>query len=442
MLNDSAWLPFNMKRMVYHRLVLIILWPVVFIPLMPWVSMALEPGEILILANKNTGEGVELARYYAKKRNIPDANLLLLSLPDDEMCRRDLYEKQIAVPVRAFLEAIKPSRRIRCLVLMYGMPLKVGPSEHFEAENDKASEAREGALKKRMEDRHGEDEAASPSVLAEELKDVRKRLDRLKITTDQRASVDSELSVVRHTDAPVGGWVENPFYLGFRSRSPAVSQEAVLMVSRLDGPTPASVKRIIDDSISVEKTGLSGTAYFDARWPMGQSPAASAYQIYDRSIHRAAQRVEKSGRMPVVIDEADALFQPGQCPDAALYCGWYSLATYVDAFSWQRGAVGFHIASSECTTLKKESSQVWCKRMIEKGVCATIGPVGEPYVQAFPLPELFFGFLTEGILSLAECYMVSLPFLSWKMVLVGDPLYRPFKKSQQPSPSFFPACAN
>jgi hypothetical protein len=66
--------------------------------------------------------------------------------------------------------------------------------------------------------------------------------------------------------------------------------------------------------------------------------------------------------------------------------------------------------------------------MIEKGACATLGPVGEPYVQAFPMPELFFGFLTEGVLSLAECYMVSLPFLSWKMVLIGDPLYRPFPR--------------
>jgi uncharacterized protein (TIGR03790 family) len=64
--------------------------------------------------------------------------------------------------------------------------------------------------------------------------------------------------------------------------------------------------------------------------------------------------------------------------------------------------------------------------MIEEGVCATVGPVAEPYVQAFPMPEVFFGFLSEGILSLAECYMVSLPFLSWKMVLIGDPLYHPF----------------
>ena len=49
------------------------------------------------------------------------------------------------------------------------------------------------------------------------------------------------------------------------------------------------------------------------------------------------------------------------------------------------------IASSECATLKQKGSQVWCKRMLEEGAAAVIGPVDEPYVQAFPVPEVFFG---------------------------------------------------
>ena len=123
---------------------------------------------------------------------------------------------------------------------------------------------------------------------------------------------------------------------------------------------------------------------------------------------------------------AEKLFQPGDCPDAALYCGWYSLGKYVDAFTWRKGAVAYHIASSECATLKQKGSQVWCKRMLEEGAAAVIGPVDEPYVQAFPVPEVFFGLLVEGSLTLAECYAAGTPWLSWRMVLIGDPLYRPF----------------
>ena len=115
--------------------------------------------------------------------------------------------------------------------------------------------------------------------------------------------------------------------------------------------------------------------------------------------------------MAVVLDEQERLFQPGEAPDAALYCGWYSLGKYVDAFTWAKGAVGFHAASSECTTLRNRTSTVWCKSMLEKGVAATLGPVAEPYLQSFPLPDVFFGCLTDGRLTLAECYAVSNPFL-------------------------------
>jgi len=55
--------------------------------------------------------------------------------------------------------------------------------------------------------------------------------------------------------------------------------------------------------------------------------------------------------------------------------------------------------------------------------------VGEPYVQAFPPPEIFFTLLLDGSYTLVETYFLSLPSLSWQMVLVGDPLYRPFSRA-------------
>ena len=203
-----------------------------------------------------------------------------------------------------------------------------------------------------------------------------------------------------------------------------------MLVSRLDGPSEKIVKRIIDDSLIVENEGLRGKAYFDAQWPDPERKEVTGAAFYDRAIHNAARLVEKSGRMPVVVDSQERLFQPGECPEAALYCGWYSLAHYVDAFTWVKGAVGFHIASQECETLRNKVSQTWCKMMLEKGVAATLGPVAEPYVQAFPIPDVFFGLLIDGRLTLAECYALSNPFWSWQMVLVGDPLYRPFKNSR------------
>lgn len=255
------------------------------------------------------------------------------------------------------------------------------------------------------------------------LNQVNKKIKQLKTSTDKAASLDSELMLVKKENYKLNFWLPNPFFLPWRSQKTAIDKSDVIMVSRLDGADASIVKRIVNDSIEAETKGLSGTAYFDARWKDPGQKKVSGYGLYDKSIHNAASRLEKEG-LTVVLDDEQELFQPGDCPNAALYCGWYSLAKYVGAFTWEKGAVGYHIASSECATLKGKNSHVWCKKMLDHGIAATIGPVGEPYVQSFPLPEIFFDFLAQGKLTLAESYLVSLPYLSWKQVLVGDPLYR------------------
>ncbi len=61
-------------------------------------------------------------------------------------------------------------------------------------------------------------------------------------------------------------WLPNPFFLPLRSQKTAIDKSEVIMVSRLDGADADIVKRIVNDSIEAETKGLSGTAYFDARW--------------------------------------------------------------------------------------------------------------------------------------------------------------------------------
>ena len=70
---------------------------------------------------------------------------------------------------------------------------------------------------------------------------------------------------------------------------------------------------------------------------------------------------------------------------------------------------------------------MWCPNLLKKGVCATLGPVSEPYTIGFPKPAEFFGLLATGEYTLVECYARSMLFCSWMTVLVGDPLYTPFK---------------
>ncbi|MFH0785973.1 MAG: TIGR03790 family protein [Pseudomonadota bacterium] len=368
-----------------------ILFAIGFCYLLEGSAYALDPDEILVVANSQMVGSEDLARHYMNKRKILSDRLLSLSVSTNEVISREEYQNAIMLPVRKEVKKIRQTGKVHCLVLFYGIPLKIAQpaSSHDQQQSEKKVES-------------------------------------------QRAAVDSEIALVLVDSYPLEGWLENPYFLGFQDRTTFLQKDAVLMVSRLDGPDAKTVYRIIDDALAAEKEGLQGKGYFDARWPLPKEKHLSGYALYDAAIHQAAQLVK--ARMPIVLDEREELFGPGGYDHAALYCGWYSLGHYINSFTWSRGAIGYHIASAECSTLKDTSSQVWCLKMLEKGVVATIGPVYEPYVQGFPLPDIFFGNLVEGYMSLGECFLVSLPHLSWQMVLVGDPMYQPFKPRELAKP--------
>ena len=68
---------------------------------------------------------------------------------------------------------------------------------------------------------------------------------------------------------------------------------------------------------------------------------------------------------------------------------------------------------------------------MENGVCATLGPVYEPYLSAFPLPHEFFPLLMTGKYTLVETYYRTKSYNSWTMVVLGDPLYNPFGRKPE-----------
>ncbi|MBU4099911.1 MAG: TIGR03790 family protein, partial [Proteobacteria bacterium] len=111
------------------RFFCIILAILILLFILPDICLALEPDEILVVANRNAAKSVGLAKYYMEKRKIPEKNLIKLWVTDKEECSRVDYEKKVVAPVRRYLEKVNPRWSIRCLVIMYGMPLKVASPE-------------------------------------------------------------------------------------------------------------------------------------------------------------------------------------------------------------------------------------------------------------------------------------------------------------------------
>ena len=60
------------------------------------------------------------------------------------------------------------------------------------------------------------------------------------------------------------------------------------------------------------------------------------------------------------------------------------------------------------------------------GVATTVGNVYEPYLQLTHDLDLFFESIESGS-TVGEAAFYSMPGQSWQSILVGDPLYRPFK---------------
>ena len=254
---------------------------------------------------------------------------------------------------------------------------------------------------------------------------------------ESAASFDSELALVLWPDDyELVRW--QPNYLQSKYDHSFLRQtRPTLMVARIDASTPELALRMIDDALAAERDGLAGKAYFDARGlaPDAQASGGGSAQSADEADDAAeldhalvltANGLRDETTLEAILNDAPQLFAPNECPDAAIYCGWYSLGKYVDAFAFNRGAIALHIASDEAQGLHDPASQRWCKRLIEDGAAATIGAVFDPYLAAYPRPNAFFSLLASGK-PLGDCFWQTQPRTSWSMVLLGDPLYRPFK---------------
>jgi uncharacterized protein (TIGR03790 family) len=384
-------------------------------------ALALEPTEILVVANADYPASTRLARYYCEKRGVPSARVVPVPLGPqlrDTISRAD-YDRWLAAPIRALLTTRKDLQQIKCLVTTYGVPYRVGRCE--------PAAGMDGRLKELRQLLQQEKDAIAPlearkATRSLEYQQRQMRMAQIQAEIDHitggqtEAAVDSELSLVLCPAYDLYRWQPN------RLRSPEPQPFKTMMVCRLDGPNYGIAQGLIDKAIATEAKGLTGAAYIDSRGLFGRD----VYSYYDQSLRELAFLVKT--RMPLAVTEerTQALFRPGSCPQAALYCGWYSVKKYVDAFQFVDGAVGYHIASFEATELHDPNSTAWCPALLMHGITATLGPVSEPYLNAFPEPKAFFSELFDGR-CLVEAFYRTNPFNSWQMLLLGDPLYRPFK---------------
>ncbi|MHC4094677.1 MAG: TIGR03790 family protein [Planctomycetota bacterium] len=406
------------KHLIASLLALLLLGPAV---------LALEPDEILIIVNGNHMESAAIAQHYCGRRGVPTDNILTLPLGTElsYTITRANYEKQLAEPIRERLLSLDTGGQIKCLLTTYGVPIKVQGRGPLEGKADKLKQLRGLAEQEKNKIEQLNNKGSGESVKQNgkhnlKLLQIQSEIDQI-TGKETGASVDSELSMVLFGNYELYRWQPNIL----KNNLPDLSFNS-LMVCRLDGPGARIVKGLVNKAIAAEKTGLKGIAYIDSRGVAeDRNPYSTGY--YDQSLRELAAFTRLRTELTVKEERTEKLFTAGACPGTAIYCGWYSLKTYIDAFDFVDGAVGYHIASWEAVDLRNPKSRQWCPAMLKDGITATLGAVAEPYLHSFPEPRAFFLELFNGR-CLVEAYYHTKPFNSWQMVLIGDPLYRPFKR--------------
>lgn len=370
-------------------------------------------GHALVVFNRADPDSQSLAETYAKARSIPPDRVVGLQCALTEEITRADFEATIRKPLEELfqsrgwmkrqenflpnpvlgLEGTVPVQQSRenpiwVMVLMRGMPLKI---------------------------------SEDPTILAPE-----NLMGQLRANA---ASVDSELALLPIQGLPLYGLIANPYFADKRIR-PFTSFFAnyLIMVTRLDGPSPGIVRRMIQDAVEVEKTELTGRAFFDLR---SIEKKDDPYRLGDEWIERAALLFQARG-FEVEIDRRPEV-APKYAPwdQIAFYAGWYT-GDFQGPFElpttrFRRGAIAYHIHSFSAETVRSETKN-WVGPLLSHGATATMGAVYEPYLRFTPDISLFVSALLSG-LSFAEAAYQSQLALSWMVTFVGDPLYRPFPRN-------------
>lgn len=347
------------------------------------VASALTPQQVVVLYNEKSALSKKAAMRYVELRRIPQENLVGLKLPLHHITREH-YEQKIVQPLlriageRAWRLASAVSlggkNDIYALLLMPDMPLRVGrvPGAEKETPQNKSM-----------------------------------------------ATLDSELALLG-ARYPLNSSVNNPSF--DTNRRFIETPPAALSVCRIDAPDEASIMRMIEDPVRVEKQGLWGWTVVDSGGPYQMGDAwflevASLAQRAWQPLFHENSRKNLAKDFPLMRD-------------VAVYFGWYSdtvngpFAQDAPAsFRFRPGAIAFHLFSYSCRSAKKADD--WVGALLLRGAAVTAGNVAEPYLPATLRLDIFYNRLLRGY-TVAEAALMASPVLSWQCLILGDPLYRPF----------------
>jgi uncharacterized protein (TIGR03790 family) len=365
--------------------------------------------DVVIVYAKGNGESRAVAEHYARARNVPESQWIELKVTSDHSLSRDEYVAQIQEPLLGELSkrglmsftnftsladaqhtggpAVRcTAASVRYLVLCYGMPYRIN------------------------------NEPRLLTTFATNFPAPVRRND---------ASVDSELMLLPGAGSyPLIAGLPNPFY-SKSDRSQFHPTNGVFMVGRIDGPTSAIARGLVDKALYCETNGFSGNAYIDLR-----NITSGPYRVGDEWMTNAASVCRRVGLSTYVDNRPETLPSNFPLSQVGVYIGWYSWN--VDGpftrpeVEFMPGAIAYHLHSYNGQS-PRDSTSRWVGPLLSKGATVTFGSINEPYLEFTPNPGVVMELLAAGGYTVGEAALSSQQWLSWVNLFMGDPLFTPFQ---------------
>jgi uncharacterized protein (TIGR03790 family) len=349
---------------------------------------------VLLVMNEASPLSMEVGLYYSQKRGIPHTNLLRIKTIVDDSISREDFESQIEAPIASWLSGNFAQDRILYIVLTRGIPLRISGTSGKNA------------------------------------------------TT---ASVDSELALlyrkmVSGKRLPSAGRIENPYFLGNTSLSQAKKfsheDQDIYLVTRLDGFSDGDIRGLIDRGISPSR---EGKILLDAKGlstGKGDSWLQAAADVLTQMGFEDRVTLDSTEKALTGMSQVLGYYSWGS-NDPALQMRHFDLefvpgalaGMFVssDARTFSEPPPDWNVGSSDDPNARFAGSpQSLSGDLIRAGVTGVAGHVAEPFLEATIRPDILFPAYMSGF-NLAESYYLSMPYLSWQTVVVGDPLCGPFR---------------
>ncbi len=347
-----------------------------------------DNSDVLIIVNENTppedgtgGKGASryVGEYYAAMRGIPAANIVSIRTGASSDPRSwsgwtvswQAYVTEIQQPIRQYMQLTGLAGKVKYIVPTYGVPT------HLES-----TPLGGGGL-----------------------------------------SVDSFLAIMDTSKAAMMN-VQSPLYDPDPTSTRPLRLNAfrgkLFLVARLDGPSARIAAGLVDKALAGE-AGLprnSGTGYFDWRHLL-----SGAYLPFDQTVRSAYELCVAAGMQCRLNDQVADGGMINFAPDTLWAWGWYG-AMVNDVYSFVPGAVGAQLTSYTASSIRAITASAWVPVWLERGITATWGATSEPYANFYASGDILLNRLWNGA-TFGEASYAACPSLGWKMIFVGDPLYRP-----------------